>query len=61
MKPGEHQDLTIPFGKFKDQLIADIEYSYLQFLLDQEWFWVKFPEHVKQIKIEIQYRKEWGR
>jgi uncharacterized protein (DUF3820 family) len=59
MKPGEQKDIVIPFGKHKGELIADIEASYLKWLLDQVFFEEKFPEYYKQVKIELGYRKLW--
>ena len=60
MKRGEHKDLPIPFGKFKDKLIADIDTSYLNYLIGEDWFQVKFQELYNQVKIELVYRTRWG-
>lgn len=65
MKPGEHKDMAIPFGKYgpKDgkpgTLIADLPKDYLEYLLEQDWFIRKFPEHAKQSQIELNYRKKF--
>ena len=59
MKPGEHEDKEIPFGKYKGTLIADCEKSYLVWLLEQDWFCEKFTGLVKQIRIELKYRDDF--
>lgn len=60
MKPGEQKDLAIPFGKYKGELIADLGNGYLEWLLSQDWFCQKFPDHKKQIDIELLYRKKFS-
>lgn len=51
--------MTIPFGKNKGILIADIDNNYLHWLLEQDWFCQQFTEHKKQIEIEIAYRTKF--
>ena len=60
MKAGEYKDMPMPFGKHKGTLIADLEDSYLIWLLDQEWVHKSYPALVKQLKIEDQYRKKFN-
>jgi len=60
MKPGEHKDMAMPFGKYKGELVADLEDSYLIWLLDQEWVHKSYPELANQLKIEDQYRKKFN-
>ena len=54
------KDIPIPFGKYKGILIVDIDNDYLNWLLEQDWFCQKFPEHKKQIEIEIAYRNKFN-
>ena len=60
MKPGEQQDIIIPFGIHKDKLVADTPNSYLEFLMEQDWFCSKFKDVAEQIKIEQDYRKKFN-
>lgn len=55
-----YEDMKIPFGKHKGELIADLTDSYLDWLLDQDWFAEKFPKHVVMVKKEIGYRKKFN-
>ena len=48
----------MPFGKYKDRLIEEIPSSYLEFLLDQDWFHEKFLSLVEQIEAELTYRTD---
>lgn len=44
-------EMRMPFGEHKGEQIMDIERSYLNWLLEQEWFEEKFSElheHVKE-------------
>ena len=48
---------TIPFGKYEGVDIEDIDNDrYLEWLLEQEWFVNKFPEGVKAIETELNFR-----
>lgn len=56
----KQQDLNIPFGRYRDKLIADVPNNYLNWLLDQDWFCIKHPVILEQIKIELSYRKKFN-
>lgn len=55
-----YRDMKIPFGKYKGELLADIPDSYLDWLLEQEFFELKFKEHWKMTKQEKEYRKKFN-
>ena len=50
---------TIPFGKFEGEDIEDVPPTYLQWLAEQEWFVEKFPEGLRAINKELEYRNNW--
>jgi len=54
-----HRDVQVPFGKHRGTLIADIPCSYLGYLLEQDWFAVKFRDLYEQVVIEVEYRKKF--
>ncbi len=55
-----YKDLVIPFGTtHKGELIADCPNSYLEWLMEQEWFELKFSEHYEMTKKELAYRKNF--
>ena len=56
----EYVDKEIPFGKHKGEMICEVEDSYLEWLLDQDWFCLKFPIHKKLIDKELKYRKDFN-
>lgn len=51
-----YEDINLPFGKFKGELLADIPNSYLSWLLDQEFVEDQYPKLRKLAKMEEQYR-----
>ncbi len=55
-----YKDIKMPFGKHKGELLADIPNSYLDWLLEQNFFEEKFREHWKMAKKEIEYRKKFN-
>ena len=55
-----YRDMKIPFGKHKGELLADIPNSYLEWLLDQEFFEEKFQQHWKMTKKELEYRDKFN-
>lgn len=55
-----YQDIKIPFGKHKGELLADIPNSYLNWLLDQEFFETKFKPIWEMAKQEIAYRNKFN-
>lgn len=62
-KPSEdksYRDMKIPFGKHRGELLADIPNSYLEWLLEQEFFEEKFPEHYTMSKKEMEYRRKFN-
>lgn len=56
----KHEDVPMPFGKHKGELVADIPDGYLRWLIDQEWVQDDYPDLYDQLKIEYGYRKTWG-
>jgi uncharacterized protein (DUF3820 family) len=58
---GEHgyEDIKIPFGKYKNELLADVPNSYLEWLLDQEFVETKYSKLYKLCKLEKHYRNEF--
>lgn len=61
MRPGDHQDLPMPFGVHKDKLIADVPSSYLRWILEQDWFVSKFTDLKKQAEIELEFRDRFDK
>jgi hypothetical protein len=55
-----YRDLKIPFGKHKGELLADIPNSYLEWLLEQDFFEEKFHQHWLMSKKELEYRKKFN-
>jgi uncharacterized protein (DUF3820 family) len=55
-----YKDITLPFGKYKGQLLADVPNFYIAWLLDQEFVEEKFPKLYEMAKMESQYREEFG-
>jgi len=51
---------TMPFGKHKGKDIEDLDASYLEWLLEQEWFCSKNHTAVEAIKKELEYREKWN-
>jgi uncharacterized protein (DUF3820 family) len=51
---------VIPFGKHKDEPVEDIPRSYLEWLLEQEWFCAREKEGVKAIETELEFRDRNG-
>ena len=51
-----YEDIKIPFGTHKGELLADIPNSFLSWLLDQEFLEDQYPKLHKLAKIEEQYR-----
>ena len=50
---------TLPFGKFKGQDIEDVPNSYLNWLLEQEWFENKYKKGYANTKKELEYRETY--
>jgi uncharacterized protein (DUF3820 family) len=55
-----YRDLKMPFGKHKGELLADIPNSYLDWLLEQDFFEEKFREQWLMTKKELDYRKKFN-
>jgi uncharacterized protein (DUF3820 family) len=55
-----YKDVKIPFGKFRGKLLADIPNSYLTWLLEQEFFELRFKDIWKMTKLEKEYRKKFN-
>jgi hypothetical protein len=56
---GEVSLWIIPFGRHRGP-IEDAPKSYLEWLLEQDWFCVQNPEGVKAIENELKFREIWG-
>jgi len=53
-------DTIMPFGKHRGEPIHSIERSYLEFLLEQDWFEKKFPELCKDVEAHLTRRDRSG-
>ena len=47
---------AMPFGLHMGKEITDIPRSYLNFLLEQDWFEEKFPDLFNEIEEELEIR-----
>jgi uncharacterized protein (DUF3820 family) len=54
-----YEDKPFPFGAHRDVLICDVPKSYLNWILEQEWFEEKFKDLYDLVKLEIAYRDKW--
>jgi len=52
--------MKLYFGKFLGFDIEEIPDSYLNWLLETNWFDKKYPQLVKPIDEELKYRQKWG-
>lgn len=50
----------LPFGKYKNVPIEDVPISYLNYLLEQDWFCDKFSNKVSLIQKEISFRERFS-
>lgn len=50
----------IPFGKHSGKGIEDVPVSYLEWLLEQDWFCEKFKEALEPIKKEMAFRERFS-
>jgi uncharacterized protein (DUF3820 family) len=50
----------MPFGKHKGLDIEEVETSYLEWLVDQDWFANKFEKGFEAVKEELKYRENFG-
>lgn len=55
-----YRDLKIPFGKHRGELLADLPNSYLEWLLEQDFFEEKFREQWLMSKKELEYRNKFN-
>ena len=55
-----YEDVPLPFGKHKGELVADIPNSYLEWLSGQEFVEDKFPKLFDIVNQEIAYRERFG-
>lgn len=58
-KSNTYMDMPMPFGKHKGELIAVLPNTYIDWLLDQEFFEEKYPKHWAMAKKEKEYRKKF--
>jgi len=49
----------IPFGKYKGKDIEDIPNSYLNWIVGEDWFKVKYKDLCNTIRKELKYRKDF--
>lgn len=50
----------LPFGKrYKNYCIEDVPSSYLEFLLEQDWFCEKFEDKIKLVEEELKFRNKF--
>ncbi len=59
LKPGEHKDMAMSFGKYKGRLICDLPDDYIFWLKDQDWVKDNYPELLKQLDIENKFRNTY--
>ena len=59
LKPGEHKDMKMPFGKHKGELICDLPDDYIFWLKDQNWVHTSYPDLLKQLDIENKFRNTY--
>lgn len=59
IKMTKQKDIRFPFGKYDGVLIADVPNSYLNWILEQDWFFQKYDEVKYQVVIEMEYRKKF--
>lgn len=52
--------VEMPFGKHKGCHIENVPWSYVRWMLEQEWIEEKFSLLYDACKIEDEYRKMWG-
>ena len=50
----------IPFGKYKGKPIEDVTESYLEWLVEQEWFLSNFKDGAAAIGEELVFRNRFG-
>lgn len=55
----KQKDIRFPFGEYDGVLIADVPNSYLNWILEQDWFFQKYDEVKYQVVIEMEYRKKF--
>lgn len=51
---------VLPFGKFKGQPIEDLPSSYLQWLLEQDFFCDGYPMGLRAVDQELGFREQFG-
>ena len=50
--------LKMPFGTHKDEKIAELPTRYLKYIISEDWFETKFPEHYSEAKETLELRGE---
>jgi len=56
----KYEDVAIPFGNFKDQMVSEVPDWYLdKCLLGMDWVEEKFPKVYASAKQERTYRVKW--
>ncbi len=56
LRPGT----LMPFGKFKGKTVDELPNSYLNWLLEQDWFEKNFEDLYEVVEAEAAWREEVG-
>lgn len=54
-----YEDVKMPFGKHKGELVADLPDSYLNWLLGQDFVKIGYNQLWKMVAKESKYRKDF--
>lgn len=61
MTPERAKERKMPFGKHKGLAISECPISYLDWLIGEEWFAVRFPNLKAEIEDYLNDSPEWQR
>lgn len=56
----KQRDLLFTFGKYNGVLVADVPNSYLNWVLEQDWFCKEYVDLKNQVEIELVYRNKFN-
>jgi len=56
LKKINNEIVLIPFGKYKGEQVADCPRDYLNWLLEQDWLYDKYPDLLDAIEEECHLR-----
>ena len=54
-------EVTMPFGKYKDEPISECPINYLDWLIGQDWMEDSFPDLKEEIENYLRGNAEWQR